>query len=330
MTGRFSFARYGGRDSNPWFRLGNLDVTTTVLFIGLCLAAMVVWAFDEGSAVPFKGLLEPLALRPDGVRSGEVWRLVTWPFPDDPTIWWVLLLAVFWFLGSEVERILGRSKFAAFLAVVTIGTALFGVLVDIGDYGPRTLELCVFIVYVAENPFARFMFGIPGWVLGLVIVGIEAVQLLGTGNNAGLLFRLFSIALALLVAKGMGMLGDIEWIPKLTPAGLRGSGGRSGGGRRLGSKSPRSSKPAKPSRPSRFRGVGSGDGGVVQGPWGERGSGSAADAGPLPQPPGAPACRAADQAALDELLDKISAGGMDSLSPAEKDQLNELSKRMRG
>ena len=32
---------------------------------------------------------------------------------------------------------------------------------------------------------------------------------------------------------------------------------------------------------------------------------------------------------LDELLDKISAGGMDSLSSAEKRRLNELSKKLR-
>jgi len=38
----------------------------------------------------------------------------------------------------------------------------------------------------------------------------------------------------------------------------------------------------------------------------------------------------ADQAALDGLLDKIAAGGMDALTADEKRRLNELSKRMRG
>jgi membrane associated rhomboid family serine protease len=37
-----------------------------------------------------------------------------------------------------------------------------------------------------------------------------------------------------------------------------------------------------------------------------------------------------DQSELDDLLDKISATGMDSLSRAEKQRLNELSKRLRG
>ena len=51
---------------------------------------------------------------------------------------------------------------------------------------------------------------------------------------------------------------------------------------------------------------------VVAGPWGGSNTVSAA------------------QSELDELLDKISATGMNSLSKSEKERLNELSKRLRG
>ena len=51
---------------------------------------------------------------------------------------------------------------------------------------------------------------------------------------------------------------------------------------------------------------------VVAGPWGGQVSVTA------------------DQSELDDLLDKISATGMDSLSKSEKERLNELSKRLRG
>ena len=51
---------------------------------------------------------------------------------------------------------------------------------------------------------------------------------------------------------------------------------------------------------------------VVAGPW----AGSSTSSG--------------DQSELDDLLDKISATGMDSLNRAEKQRLNELSKRLRG
>ena len=58
-------------------------------------------------------------------------------------------------------------------------------------------------------------------------------------------------------------------------------------------------------------------GSVVEGPW----------SAPVPARPSADA--AAAQVELDELLDKISATGLDSLSTDEKRRLNELSKRLR-
>jgi hypothetical protein len=46
-------------------------------------------------------------------------------------------------------------------------------------------------------------------------------------------------------------------------------------------------------------------------------------------PPATSRDLAAAQHELDELLDKISATGLDSLTPDEKRRLNELSKRLR-
>ncbi len=37
----------------------------------------------------------------------------------------------------------------------------------------------MFLVFIAEYPFARFFFGIPAWAIGAVIVGIQVLQYLG-------------------------------------------------------------------------------------------------------------------------------------------------------
>ena len=66
-------------------------------------------------------------------------------------------------------------------------------------------------------------------------------------------------------------------------------------------------------RGGKAKGSGSGNQ-VVAGPWGGPPTG-----GPTPL----------EQAELDVLLDRISAGGIDSLTPHEKERLNALSKRMR-
>jgi membrane associated rhomboid family serine protease len=289
MAGRFSFSspesRYGGE---PWFRIGQLDVTTTVLVVLMCVASMFVWAAD-------KELLLDLALLPDEVRSGQLWRLVTWPIPTEPDLWTVITVAIFWYFGREIEGLLGRNRFAWFLLIVTIVPAVVATVVDLPQIGIRPIEFAVFLVFIAEYPFARFFFGIPAWALGAVFFGLEVLQLIGERNEKGIVFLFVTIATAALTARSFGLAASLAWIPKIP---LPGSGS-SGGHRRT-------------SRRTKSRGRS-----VVEGPW-------AAPARPAPS-----ADALAAQMELDELLDKIAAGGMDALTGEEKRRLNELSKRLR-
>jgi hypothetical protein len=306
MAGRFSISVPGRGPSDPWFRIGTLDVTTTVFVILTCVVSMLVWAI-EGAFGP---ILDKLWLDPDRVLDGQVWRIATWPVPNEPDLWLVIMLAVFWYFGTEVERLLGRVRFAVFLGLVTVIPGIVGTLIDLPQVGIRPIELCVFLLFVAEYPFARFFFGIPGWVIGAVILGIEILQLLGNRDEKGIVFLFVTLVVAAVTARSMGLLGNYPWVPALPI-----------GGARRGARKPRRTRSTAP----RQRRGGSG-GDVVAGPWTTAGRGG--PAGPLPQPPPS-AQAAADQAELDALLDKISEAGMDGLSNAEKDRLNELSKRMR-
>jgi hypothetical protein len=309
MAGRFSISVPGRRGpSDPWFRIGTLDVTTTVFVILTCVVSMFVWAI-EGPEHP---VLDKLILWPDLVLDGQVWRIATWPVPNAPDIWLVIMLAIFWYFGTEVEGLLGRVRFAMFLGLVTVIPGIVGTIIDLPQAGIRPIELCVFLLFVAEYPFARFFFGIPGWVIGAVILAIEILQLLGDRNEKGIVFLFVALAVAAITARSMGLLGNYPWVPAV-PVGGRGT------------RSSRRSKSTSKSKAPRSRRGGSG-GDVVAGPWTT--AGRSGPAGPLPQPPPS-AQAAADQAELDALLDKISEAGMDGLSSAEKDRLNELSKRMR-
>lgn len=302
MAGRFSFSvperRHGG---DPWFRIGQLDVTTTVLVVGLCVLSLFVWAIDETA-------LLRLALLPDDVRSGQIWRIVTWPFYNElDSIWTVLTIAIFWYFGREIEGRLGRSRFAVLLLIMAVVTGLAATVLNV-EYGTiRPIEFGVFLIFVAGNPYARFFFGLPAWVLGLVFVVIEVLQLLNLRQEDRILLLFITIATALIAAKSMGLAEATPWIPAL-PWGQG-----------------KSARPARRRPPKRK--PPRGGGGVVAGPWAAPGGGRAS--GPLPQPPGnGPSAQ--DHAELDALLDKISAGGLDALSATEKKRLNELSKRMRG
>jgi len=293
MAGRFSYSspesRYGG---TPWFKLGDIDVGTAVLVSAACVLSMLVWALSPEA-------LEPLVLDASAVRSGQIWRLITWPFANSPSIWTVITIAIFWYFGRELEGLLGRNRFAWFLVILTVVPAIVATVLGLDVAGLDYLQLGVFLVFLGEHPTARFFFNIPGWVIGAVIVGLQVLQLVGSRNGNGLIFLGVLLVTAGLAARSFGLATQLPWIPKLPMPGS--------GARRSPSKRRRSDGTSTKTR-SRDT--------VVEGPW------SAPPVAPSPD-------AAAAQAELDVLLDKISESGLDSLSADEKRRLNELSKRLR-
>jgi hypothetical protein len=293
-------ARPGRGSDDGWFRLGSLEITTTVLVVVLSIASVIEWAF-EGNLGPVQS---HITLVPDSAVAGQVWQLVSWPiaYPYGIGLFDVIAIALFWYFGTEIERLLGRKRMAWFLGLVTVGLGVLWVaLVEwtaISNgvasgafqlFSLNQLELMVLLVFIAEYPHRRFFFNIPGWVIGAVIVGISVLGYVG--NREWLLLIDFSLGLVLtaVIARSMGMLSEITWVPKIA--------GRS-----------RVRKPKRPRGAPR-----GGPGTVVAGPW---------------QPRGVPPV-SRDQAALDALLDKISAGGMDSLTDHEREQLMVLRDRLR-
>ncbi|MDQ3389742.1 MAG: rhomboid family intramembrane serine protease, partial [Actinomycetota bacterium] len=203
--GRYSFSspadRYGVR---PWFRVGELDVTTPVFVVGLSAVSMLLWGIS-------RDLWSRLVLIPDEVRSGQVWRIVTWPFANDVHIWTVITLAVFWYFGTQIEGLMGRSRFVWFLGLLTVIPGLVATFVDLPQAGIRPVEFGVFLVFIAEYPYIRFFFGIPAWVLGAVFFGIEVLQLVGDRNSEGLIFLFVTLAVAALTARSFGLLDNVSW-----------------------------------------------------------------------------------------------------------------------
>ena len=295
MPGRYRFSMPSNRDrSDPWFRLGTLDVTTTVLIAALCVVSFFVYAAD-------KTILYNLYLIPSenfltgSVKEGQVWRLLTWPIANEPSIFVALSIAIFWYLGSRIEAQLGRVRYLWLILLVTLIPALAATALDVNIFGIRSLEIAIFVVFVCENPKMPFFFGIPAWILAVVIVGIDVLQLLGDRQSEQLVVYLLSIVVAVWTARSMGMLNDFQWLPQIPiPGGGRTRGGRGGKRRKA------------------VRGSGAGPI-VVDGPW-----------------PTTPVYRPMqDQAEVDQILDKIALVGMDGLTNDEKKRLNEASKRLR-
>ncbi|MCU1372103.1 MAG: hypothetical protein JWO77_3297 [Ilumatobacteraceae bacterium] len=321
MSGRYAFSLPEPRQHDGWFRIGTVDITTTAIVVGLGLASMVLYAIDP--EIVFKG-----AYVSSYVRDGELWRVATWPLVNPPSIWVVIGLWFFWWVGHQVEDQLGRVPYTVLLAAMTIIPAAIVALLDVSNdfsggrwdaYSYRTflLSLGLLCIFALDRPNAPFFFGIPAWVIALAYVGVQALSLIGERFWAQLLLGALVILVGCFGAAQRGMLGEFAWIPRLkflsgpppSPYGQVGSARpkakRFGKGRKGGR--------AKDKSGAAFTPGGPGGNTVVTGPW------NVPAGGPTPL----------EQAELDVLLDRISAGGIDSLTPHEKERLNALSKRMR-
>jgi membrane associated rhomboid family serine protease len=282
VAGRFAYSKPNRRGPNdPWFRVGTLDIGSAALLSLMCVVSVLVYALEP----VHKPILTALALIPDKVRSGQAWRVLTWPLAnglDRQLLWVIISIAILWYVGSRLEEQVGRVKFAWFLLMIIVIPGLVGTALSLPQAGVHTVQLVVLLTFIAEFPNVRFFFGIPAWVLGAVYVAAEVLQLMGDRDGRRLLFFVVSLLVGAFAARAVGMLEAYPWIPKISMPHRR-------------------RQPKQSRRPA-----------VVAGPWAGSTTMSAA------------------QTELDELLDKISATGINSLSKAEKERLNELSKRLRG
>lgn len=283
----FRFSPSGNEPADPWFRVGTVEVTTTVLVVAVGAITLVLDAFTGRAFSGWTFLL------PDAVFGGEVWRLVTWPLANTISLWTALSLFLLWYFGTDLESVIGRSAMArmliGFAVVLTVVHMAFGVLDPSRLYlaGVDMVEFLVLLTWIGEYPFRRFLFNIPAWVFGLVIVVLQVLGLIADRGLWALLALVVSLALGALVARSVGLLSEQTWLPSMRP------------------------RPRRPRAPRRT--FSSDRPTVVSGPWAEHPSN------------GSP--RARDDARLDELLDKIHEQGIDSLSSKERKELMELRER---
>ncbi len=288
-------SRRFGYSDDPWFRIGGYPVSTTAFVVGLGVVSMIIWGIEGRFGPLFRELVlvsEDFSL--GSVLEGDVWRLVTWPIPNEPHFWTIILFAIFYMLGSQIESLLGRWRFAFFLIALTLVPAVIVTAVEavtgITGFvaGLRMVEVGVLVAFAAQYAHARFWPGIPGWVIAVVIVGLDAIQALGNRNWFALIVLACTVAVALLGIRAFGYATNLTWIPKL-------------------SFSPASSQSSTSTRSSRSH---------------RRGR-SRDHLRSVPQ--------AGDPVSpeIDALLDQVSSQGLDSLTRKQRKQLEAHARRLR-
>lgn len=304
MRRRFRMTPSGRGPNDPWFRIGTLDVGTAVLIAMVSGVAMFLSA-ALGFGHP---IVEALVLDPDQVLHGEVWRVITWPFAYDDGgrfLWGVLTIVLFWYFGKDLEEhLLGRRRLLNFVIATTlifsiVSVAIYAVLGQwVDDSTLSTVQLVVLLAWIAEWPHRRFLFNIPAWAFGIVILAVDILFRLGSRSWGDLLYLVIGLALCAIAARSLGMLSEHHALPKLhLPHRQR------RGGTQRHQHGPRARRTHR--HPSQGPTV-------VAGPW-----------------EGSTAHGSTDQARMDALLEKIHENGQASLSKAEQKELLELRERLR-
>lgn len=272
---------------DAWFRLGKFDVTSTVLLVLVGAIGVVVSAFAPA-------LAQAGGFIPQLVLQGQVWRSFTWPFVDQISLWSILTLVLLWYFGRDLENQIGRrpmmSLYVSLWAMLTAVTFVVGLALGGGGMASlRPIQFIILLLWIAEYPRRPFFFGIPGWVVGAVLVALQVLTYVAAREGAGLASTLVTFVVAALVARRFGLLSDLSWLP-----GRRGStpGIPQGGGVRT----PRAAAPAPRASRAEQR---------------------------------AAARQASDSERIDALLEKISEQGLHSLTAAERKELEALRERRR-
>ena len=202
---------------DPWFRIGRLEVSTVIAVV---MAVVVSWM----ALVILPTSAYWLSYTPDAVAAGQVWRLLTWPLVNGMTLGSVLNLFCLWYFGTELERMIGRTRMVWLLlgiwasltaASTVVGFALGG---GTGLAGIDVIEFALLLLWIAEFPRRPFLFSIPAWVVGAVLVALQVAGLLAARSGGVLLSLLLAFGLVAVVARRVGLLGEYALDPRRAPS----------------------------------------------------------------------------------------------------------------
>lgn len=174
-------------DYQPLFWVNGRPIHVTALLVILHSLALIVSCLMVGFVS-----LDPRAamvFSSDAVRHGEVWRVFTYVFAHQPSIWFLIDMAFLFMWGREVERFFGRKVFAALYTGLVLVGPVFLLARSFIQGGNQHLEADsvdgsvwvhtgLFVIFATLYPSVQFFFGIACTWIAAAIVAIATLQCL--------------------------------------------------------------------------------------------------------------------------------------------------------
>jgi membrane associated rhomboid family serine protease len=174
-----------------WARSSGTRATTTLMALLVLVFVAQVVGSNPGRGRPDR-ILEAARLDPQAVALGQVWRLVTAHLVHDRSALLVVALTVWaaYYFGRRVEEKLGTREYVGFLlstallvSASTLLAGLFGVENGAFDYGSGPVLAAVLVLFACHFPRlqAFLIVAMPAWVLAAIVLGLDLIGEFGGG-----------------------------------------------------------------------------------------------------------------------------------------------------
>lgn len=182
------------RDDEPTWWAGTVNLRVTYALMVLLGVVFVVQVLGSNPARNRPDQLLPACVFDiDALARGEVWRMLT-PYVvhgRDALLLVALAMWAFYYFGRRVEAALGTVEYATFLVAAGLAVSLAKLAVagltgfeaDLHSYGSGPLLTAVLVLHVCRFPHLRisFIVTMPAAVLAAVVIGLEFLGEFGGG-----------------------------------------------------------------------------------------------------------------------------------------------------
>lgn len=158
--------------------MGRIPLYLTTILVILYVTFMVGIALLRTGN--FSGISYFLIYDSDLVRQHfQLWRFITYPLVNDPSLWFAVEMYLLYSFGREVERFIGRTAFGIlYLSFVLLGPCLLsaaGIWTPAALAGSGTANFAVFIAFCTIYPNVEIFFTFKAKWIAAIILGINSL-----------------------------------------------------------------------------------------------------------------------------------------------------------
>jgi len=207
---------YREESGSPFFTAAGSAVK---ILIAINIAVFLVQILTTGGGTSAS---EWLRFDADLIRSGEVWRFVTWAFgyEDGQPLAFVFEMLFIWWFGKSLEEMYGTREFSLFYAasiLIAATASLLSALAPGPDFpimGSFAPVMAVTVLFAWHFPTHQillfFLIPVPIWVIVAMYVAVSLYQSAASGFVSGpFVAGLSAVAFGLLYGWADRRIGDL-------------------------------------------------------------------------------------------------------------------------